>query len=379
MQAGVQWCAVVVLSCPFGVCALGCESNSDAAEGDDVFVVNGSPDGGTGSVDATAAAGHGGTQNSVADAAAVADGASAADAAAIADVAIPELSPCMLACDRVVDCTAEACSGVDWRTARLAYTACARSCDDGFAEAIQGAGSCDAVVADARQRIEELNTLCDADICQLACDHFANCVIAACPNFAEDDRDDLIRGCADSCTDEDSGDMLNATCDDLMVALSEEERFMASCQDPIVCSGADLCGPYSDKVSGCIVELCSGNADPFATGLQEAIAAFCMDDEDCVSTVDATFILDASITCDSPELRNLGADPPFDRLCAGTLGVSHGELVAACNTLLGCGADLGSVDRCTVLLALSDDPESNAQCIAAAAGCTAAFACVGAP
>lgn len=358
---------VVVVAVAFLCCAAGCASDSGGGDDGNATVDGGAADGA--SVGSDAAEESGASEVSE-DAAMDAPGD---------DAPIPELPPCTLACDRVVDCATEACSGVDWRTAGLAYTACAEACGDLFAERILEAESCDTVMDYALRQSADLDTLCEADICELACEHFADCVIEGCLNFDENRRGDLVNGCMNDCTDEDSGDMLNASCQDLMSALSADEQFMRLCQEPPTCAGEELCGPYSEKVGGCLVEQCNGNADPFAAGLREALFMFCLDDQDCVTNVEAGIILSESVTCQSDELRNLGSDPLFEPMCTGTVGASHDELMAVCNALLGCGIDLGSADRCAVLLALDATAASIVECVNSAAGCLAVFACMGAP
>jgi hypothetical protein len=349
----------------FALCAPGCSRQNGNGE-PDAALDGGGSDAASGSADAAGARDRDAATGDAADAAP--DGADAA-----------EPSPCTPACDRVVQCAIEACSGIDSRTESLARAACNRVCVNLFAKRVLDAPDCEAVMSHARRQSLELVELCDADICLLACEHYADCAVESCPNFTEMVRPDITADCMNDCTDPSSGEMLNASCPELMAARTGDERFMQACQGPVTCVGEQLCIPYAAKVSDCLVERCNGNADPFAAGLEEALLAACLDPRHCVTNLEAERILDDAVGCDSSELDNLASDPAYEPICAGAVGVGYEELVAVCSALRNCGIDLGSLDTCAVALATDSGAASMVECVGSSAGCLAIFTCLPEP
>ncbi|MCP4601763.1 MAG: hypothetical protein GY847_14810 [Proteobacteria bacterium] len=293
----------------------------------------------------------------------------------------PLLPPCVKACDRIVECAVDVCDGIGWQTSGVAFSACKDDCSEEFAEQVLTATGCADQLELAKEQSSDFVRLCDASICDIACEHLSGCLVEECPNFDTDDVDGLFEDCASDCDDENAGEMLSGSCDDILIMAEYDPFFEALCMGDTDCPGSDLCVRYAGKMGGCFIEHCNGNADPFLEGLTELFIGYCMDtnkedEEECPPISVVEYIVDDSVTCDSPTLENVGTEEPFDEMCDGTLGVEYDELKEACETLSNCGFDLGSIDLCTILLSLSEEPPTIVTCIATSQNCTLAAVCL---
>ena len=290
---------------------------------------------------------------------------------------LPMLSACERACDRVVDCAVNACQGADWRTAGEVNGACSDACDEQLAEAVLGESDCDGVFEMAVAAAPKIQQICDSDICETACDHFADCVIQECEAVVPANRGAYADSCIMWCDDENAGQLLGADCVPLVESLQDEPAFAASCSEGDVCAQPDDCAAYAKKVSGCLVDNCGVESEPFGPGLEQAFAANCDDPMECPSAGEAAYVNAETTTCDSDGLVDLPELPVFDGLCNPPPGATGPEVRAACEAIETCPffVSLASVDLCMVSLAFDPDTPAFVTCLLAGADCTEQEAC----
>jgi len=311
----------------------------------------------------------------------------AADAPADLDTADAEeprplwvLPPCYRACDRVTACGVAACQGYDWASAGLLFEACFQACDEAWAAGVLDQPACAGVEAAAAEALADYAAACTANPCGAACDAFAACVVTACEALDPGLAAGIASDCHAWCTPPSSAWMIETPCADLVAALSEgDPGFAQACHGaPSTCAGPDLCQPWADKVTGCIVAHCGGHADAYRAGLVHLLATLCTSDPQCPAPADVQGGLNPAVTCDTPGFDTLGSEPPFTELCAGTVGVTPEQVGQACALLAGCpGAEwLGGVEGCSAFLVLASTAAQRTQCLIAAPDCTGAYACL---
>lgn len=323
--------------------------------------------------------GCGGADQSSVDAASADAGASvdAYVADATDEAAAPTLPPCNLACDRVLDCASTTCVGIDWRTARLAQSMCDDACGPQFNNDVMAAADCAAVMGIVNTEAPALDTLCNAAPCVSACQQFAVCMKQECERYATQTNESIATGCMGWCQDENAGDILAVSCDALIGALSTNDpAFAAGCHGSAGCADMATCVTYATKSTGCIVDHCAGNAEPYQVGIHELLVEYCANADDCPAPETVALLNDASLACDDPPLDAYGPAAPFTTICAGTVGVTVAELLVVCDTLIACGGAFASADICAVYLTVDAAVVTKASCIDAAVDCTEAFACL---
>lgn len=304
------------------------------------------------------------------------DSAQATDAAH--DSALPTLPSCTLACDRVIDCAAVTCIGVDWRTARLAQLLCDEACgaDSALSANVMTANDCPAVMTLIETASPALDMLCNASPCASACQQFAECTRAQCERYAAQTEAEIAAGCMSWCQDENAGDILGVSCDVLISALeTNDPNFAAGCHE-LGCADMPTCVAYADKTTACMLDNCAGNADAYELGIQQVLVDYCATADDCPAPGTVAMWNEQAVTCSDPPFNAVGPAAPFTSICAGTVGADHADLIAACDTLVDCGAAFASVDLCATFLALEAGAAAKATCIDAANDCPGAFACL---
>jgi hypothetical protein len=288
----------------------------------------------------------------------------------------PELPSCLLACDRVLDCAAVSCAGVDWRTARLAQDICDDACAGTLSADVMAANTCDDVMGVVMNSVPALDTLCKSPVCASACQRFAACTRQGCERYAGQTEAQIAAGCMGWCDDESAGGILGVTCDALLDSLDMDPNFAASCHGSMGCADRPTCIAYAQKTTACALENCAGNADDYAAGIEAVLVDYCATAEDCPAPESIAILLDDAVTCDDPPMNEVGPAAPFTAICAGTVGAPFPDLTAACDTLIACGAEFASSDLCATFLTFDPGTATKVTCIDAASDCTGAFQCL---
>jgi len=293
------------------------------------------------------------------------------------EATVPMLPACSLVCDRVLDCAAMTCVGIDWRTARLAQGMCDATCSPQFNSDVMAAADCNAVMGIVAAAAPNLDTLCNAPPCVSACQQFAVCLKQECERYATQTNEAIATGCMGWCEDQSAGDILAVSCESLVDALvTNDPAFAASCNGSTGCAELSACETYATKTTGCVLDHCAGNAEAFETGIHDLLLEYCANADDCPSPEGIAIVNGSSVTCDDPPLDAAGPAAPFTAICAGTVGASAADLVAVCDTLIACGATFASADLCAVYLAADAAVTTKAACVDQSADCTEAFACL---
>ena len=289
----------------------------------------------------------------------------------------PMLGTCELACDRVVDCAADACVGVDWQTAGAAQAACVDACDASLGGALLEADGCADVLQLATAAAPALQAICDATLCETACDHFAGCTVEGCVGFDPDSRDDLASSCLGWCDDETAGELLVVDCPTLVDSLQGDPSFAATCNNSSECAPLPECTARAEKTSGCLVQACDADSVGFGPGFADVLAASCDDPDECPTVGEAAYINDPATTCDSPGLVELPDIALFDGLCHPGPGASAAEVRAGCEAIEACPffSGLATVDRCMASLALDAATATLVACLIAGADCAEQMTC----
>jgi len=309
--------------------------------------------------------------------------------AAMADTALPtpdasqpdasvveDLPSCLLACDRVLDCAAESCAGVDWRTARLAQDICDDACAGSLSTDVMAANTCDDVMGVVMRSVPALDTLCNSPVCASACQRFGACTHQGCERYASQTEAQLAAGCMEWCDDESAGGILSVTCDALLESLDMDPNFAASCHGSMGCADRPTCVAYAQKTAACALENCAGNADEYEAGIEAVLTDYCATADDCPAPESIAILLGDAVTCDDPPMDQVGPAAPFTAICAGTVGAPFSDLIAACDTLITCGAEFASSDLCATFLTFEPGTAAKVTCIDAASDCTGAFQCL---
>ena len=319
-----------------------------------------------------------------ADSAAGADGGAAGLDDVASDGAVAsdawQLDACAAACDHAVACGAAQCVGYDWTSVGPLYVRCAEVCEAAPLSATP-ASSCADAVAELQARVPEFAASCQSNPCKNACTKLADCVVAGCEKVGAGSRAQLISGCVKTCTPQTAAWVQNAaSCDALLGGIAAgDPAFEGNCHGGTsACADATSCAGYGDKLAGCLVQHCGSHAAPFEGGLAQALASYCSGDAKCPAKAAVAGILAPTTTCASPGLATFGDAPPFNHLCADTVGVSFADLGAACADLLACpGASLFvNVDVCRVIFAMRDDAASRVACLLGAKTCAARYVCL---
>lgn len=293
------------------------------------------------------------------------------------DAAASALPACNLVCDRVLDCASANCAGIDWRTARLAQDLCDDACGAELNAPVMAAADCAAVMQVVQTAAPAVDVLCDAPPCETACQQFALCTKSKCTGYADQSVEGIRMGCMGWCDDDNAGDLVSLTCDALVEALTKNDAsFAASCHGSTGCAEASACEVYADKTTGCILSHCAGNADAFEAGVHATLVEYCANADDCPAPESIALLTSDAIGCDDPPLDAVGPAAPFTTICDGTVGTSYASLLAACDTVMACGAMLASNELCATSLTFEAGAATKVACIAATNGCAEVFACL---
>jgi hypothetical protein len=293
------------------------------------------------------------------------------------DAAPPTLPVCNVVCDRVLDCGATTCVGIDWRTASLAQTLCDGACSPQFNRDVMAAADCTEVMKVVRGTTETLDMLCDQPLCVSACQHFAECTQQECPRYATQTTASIETACMGWCNADNAGGILSLGCGALVSSLNANDAsFAASCDGSLGCADKPMCLTYGAKAAGCIRDHCDGNADAYESGLSQLLTDYCASAKDCPSPEAVAVLNDPAILCDDPSLKMLGPGAPFSAVCGGSVGATHAELLTACDKLIACGGMFASNELCAVFLAIGADTATKVTCVQRSKDCTKAVACL---
>lgn len=293
------------------------------------------------------------------------------------EAATPMLPSCNVACDRVLDCATETCVGIDWRTARLAQDQCDDACSPTFIGDVMAASDCDGVMAVVSTGAPTLDTLCNQRPCVSACHEFALCTMQECERYATQTLESIEASCMGWCEDENANDILAVSCETLVEALvTNDPNFAASCHGSTGCADMTACATFAEKATGCIVDHCAGNADPYQEGVQQVLLDYCANADDCPAPETIALLNGDAITCEDSPLDAYGPAAPFTAICAGTVGAPYADVLAACDSLILCGAEFASSELCAAFLTFEPGTGTKVACMDAAADCTEVFACL---
>ncbi len=301
---------------------------------------------------------------------------SATDESDAGDASTPRLPTCNLVCDRVLDCATARCVGIGWQTARVAQGMCEDVCGPAFNHDVMAAVDCAAVMNVVTSAAPSLSALCNERPCASACDAFADCTKTECERYAPLTHEAIVQSCMGWCVDDNAGDILAVTCEDLIDSLDNDPSFAAGCHGTLGCADVDACTTYAEKTAACMSINCEGRTDEFETGIVAALIDYCAHAEDCPAPESIAIINGETVTCDDPPLDAVGPAAPFTSICAGTVGVSFSDLVSACQTLIDCGAELASAEACATGLTFAAGADTKANCINATIDCGGAFGCL---
>lgn len=295
----------------------------------------------------------------------------------------PELPPCDRACDRVVRCAVDACTGFSWINAGGLVEGCLAACDPATADTLEAAGDCGAVLDVARSKSPGFDAACASDACASACDHFAGCLVEACPGITDAFGAQLEIDCQKTCTPVQAAQILAVEdCQTLAGYLrADSPEFAKTCAgrvDRPVCAGMDLCGPYADKVTSCMQAHCGEPLEPWEAAVHALVLEHCLHGDDCPPASGVAQVLQPAVTCEVPPLAQVGPAPPFTALCDGSTPVTAAEMTAACEKIIACpgGDALVSAEVCAVLIAVRPDAADRAACLLDAEGCAAIYGCL---
>ncbi len=311
------------------------------------------------------------------------DAATTDDGAADSGDVLATLDPCLVACDRAIDCAVIDCKGYTWASSGPLYVDCVTSCDK-QPLALNANSNCkDASVALA-DAVPTFSALCSSNPCQQACAKLTGCVVSECEKVDAAAGPGIEADCLKTCTPQTSAWVNGgATCNALIEGIaSNDAAFASNCHGagttPTTCATQAQCAPYGNKLTGCLLKNCSAAAKPYETGLQTALTAFCAGDAKCPTPAVVASIVAPTTTCASPGLAQFGKAAPFKRICDGTVGASATEIASACTGLMTCpNTDwLVSKDVCLVLFGMRDDAATRIPCLNAATDCAARGACL---
>lgn len=293
------------------------------------------------------------------------------------DGSVPMLPPCTLVCDRVLDCASTTCVGIDWQTAGVAQGLCDEACGATLNAQVMAASDCTAVMNVVQTAAPTLHMLCNDPPCVSACHEFALCTKSQCERYANQTVEDIAMGCMGWCENDSAGDILNISCEALIDALDQNDpNFAAGCHGSMGCADMPACIAYADKTLGCILDHCEASAADYEMGVHRVLVDYCATGDDCPAPEAIALINGDTITCDDPPLDATGPAAPFTLICAGTVGADYADLLAACDTLITCGAAFADNHLCATYLAFEAGAGTKATCVEMAADCNGAFACL---
>lgn len=283
------------------------------------------------------------------------------------------LPECDRACDRVVDCAVDHCKGYPWSNTRPVADACYATCD-ATSQAIFEADTCDDVLA----LFPEVHSYCEENPCEASCDYLSACIIEGCPAHDLASQDDLFNGCLRDCDPDGAGWVWDfASCQDLVSALSQgDDTFRTWCEGtPSGCAPESTCSAYATKISGCVLSLCNGNADPFEAGLTSLIQLNCAFGDECPPPAEVEGFLNPELTCDV--IAGIANDPTFGTFCDGT-AIDPSATENACAALRACPEAGWLPDNATCNAFINILPNTSAvvPCMDTARDCPALLSCL---